>query len=336
MNLDLSRAQLLKARKGLPFQLKHEQIGSGMGFNLHPTNVRKVHKAYQLGKGVRLELSPSELDDDDDDDDDEIDGAGFFKKMKKSAKKATKSVKKTVKKTVNKGVNKADKLAKKHVTEKNLAKYSLRGYNKLNEELAKQGMDSIHGAILNEGLGYVPFVPQGVKDVAGHYAEKEIDRQLDKQTKKTGAGFKKSLARPARNLIKKHVTKKNVRAVLNKGNKIGKELNGMNDTIQATAAKKITKNKKAQKILADEFNTFVGSGVNPYLPTGLVNGGSVKRKIRASSGVETYADQDDQLRANQSGFRGMSMAESELMSVKRASKSMKGSGFRAVGGGFRA
>ena len=203
--------------------------------------------------------------------------------------------------------------------------------------MEKQGMDSIHGAILNEGLGYVPFVPQGVKDVAGHYAEREIDKQLEKQTEKHGAGFKKSIARPARKLIKKHVTKKNIKSALQKGKKIGKEL-GMKDTIESTAVKNITKNKKVQKVLKDEFNTLIGAGVNPYLPTGLITGAGVKGlKVRAPRRTKVYEDQHNVLRPDQSGFKGISVAESELRSVKQAGKSrvQRGSGFRMSGEGFR-
>ena len=118
----------------------------------------------------------------------------------KAIKSATTAVSKTVNRTVDKAVDGAKKnikkgvkvvsqSAKKYVTPKNIEKYSLKGYNAINRELEKQGLESIHGAILENGLGYVPFVPQSVKSVGAHYAEKYIDKALDKRSRQVGAGL---------------------------------------------------------------------------------------------------------------------------------------------------
>ena len=184
MKLNLTQAQLKKASKNLPFQVKHAQLGSGMDFNLHPMNIKKVMKAYNGNKGVRLTLSGGEL---------EMDGGSIFGSIGKSISKTFAPVKKAVApvKKVLKPVGKTiTKTAKKYITEDNAKKYGLKGYNMANKELEKQGMQSIHGAVLENGLGYVPFVPQSVKSVGAHYAEKYIDRELAKESKRVGAGFK--------------------------------------------------------------------------------------------------------------------------------------------------
>lgn len=212
MKLNLSEAQIRKALKGHPVQVRHEQMGSGMNFNFHPSNLKKLAKAARLGKGVRISLTGGELGD--------MEGGNVFKHIKKAVNKGAKNVGRTIKKEatktinrgvndlekgatkyinqadkqarnyVNKGINEVEKNAKKYVTEKNIGKYALKGYNALNNELEKQGLSSIHGAIMNEGLGAIPFVPQSVKDVASNYAEKKIDRAIDKESKKYGAGMR--------------------------------------------------------------------------------------------------------------------------------------------------
>ena len=341
MQLDLTDAQIRKAQRGQTFQVTPAQMGSGIKFNLHPSNIKKLEKAYRLGKGSRLALTNGELGYNEDD---EIEGAGFFKKAGKSFKKATKSVKKiakpvtkVVKKTANKTVNKASKLAKKHVTEKNVAKYSLKGYNRLNKELEKQGMDSIHGAILNEGLGYVPFVPQSAKDIASSYAERAIDKKLEQETRRTGAGFKKQFARPVRKLVKKHVTKANINKALNKGNQIARDL-GYKHDIQTMAAKKVApRRRNVQDVLVNETNKYLGSGVkNPYLPTGLLSSGSglvfgEKNYKKLSRGYTVYDDLQNILRKDQSGFVGQSRMESERDAI-RQKDAIRGGSFTIRGG----
>jgi hypothetical protein len=170
---------------GHPIQIKHEQMGSGKSFNFHPSNLKKLVNAHRLGKGTRLTLTDGEVGG--------IEGGNIFKSARKAVNKGVKKASSAVNKAskaVNKGINEIDKNAKKYVTEKNIGKYALKGYNALNNQLEKQGMPSIHGAIMNEGLGAIPFVPQSVKDVASHYAEKKIDRALTKESERIGAGMR--------------------------------------------------------------------------------------------------------------------------------------------------
>jgi vacuolar-type H+-ATPase subunit H len=111
---------------------------------MHPSNLKKLAKAHRLGKGARLSLMGNELGD--------MDGGNIFKSAKKAinkgVKKASKAVNKGVKdiekgankyinqadKYVNKGINEIDKNAKKYVTEKNIGKYALKGYNAINND----------------------------------------------------------------------------------------------------------------------------------------------------------------------------------------------------------
>jgi hypothetical protein len=310
MELDLSPAQIRKAKKGLTFQLSPSQIGIGSRFNLHPVNMKKVETALRLGKGVRLTLSEGELGFQE--------GAGVFKKLKKSANKA-----------INRNLKKAENLAKKHITEKNVAKYALKGYNKLNEELKNRNMDTVHGAILNEGLGYVPFVPQDIKDRAGAYARDVIDKKLEEETRRIGAGFGKT----AKRFVKKNLTKKNLSRALDKGNQIARDLGYEND-IQTMVAKKVApRNKSLQNVLKNEANELLGSGVNPYLPTGLISGSGF-RPI-TSGKARVFSDQHNVLRKGQAGFAGKSRMESEKKLINGGSFKHSGGRFKHSGGSFK-
>lgn len=298
MKLNLTEAQIKKALKGMPVQVRHEQMGSGMNFNFHPSNVKKLAKAHRLGKGVRISLTGGELGD--------MEGGNIFKSISRTVNKGAKSVGKSIKKEanktinrglhdlekgatkyvnqadkqarkyVNKGINEVEKNAKKYVTEKNIGKYALKGYNALNNELEKQGLSSIHGAILNEGLGAVPFVPQSVKDVASHYAEKKIDRALNKQSTKYGAGMPSTGIRMTSAYANSH---------------------------------------------------HLGGSVNPYLPSGML--GSGVKKI-TSTGKKVYSDQHNVLRNGQAGFKGLSVQQAELLTG--GNFSVRGGSFKMQGG----
>jgi hypothetical protein len=264
--------------------VKNEQMGSGMKFNLHPSNLKKLARAARLAKGVRLSLTGGELED--------MEGGNIFKSVKKAVNKGAKSVGKSIQKEanrgikdiekgatkyvneadkqarkyVNKGINEVEKNAKKYVTEKNIGKYALKGYNALNNELEKQGMPSIHGAILNEGLGYVPFVPQSVKDVASNYAEKRIDRAISKESERYGAGM------------------------------IGRGVNpylpsGMNGGAFNSAV--AAQQKRASNAIHAQRAAMRGSGVK--------------------SGQKVFSDQHNVLRPGQAGFSGLSAAQAEKL-----------------------
>lgn len=281
MKLNLTQAQIRKAMNGHPIQVKHEQMGSGMSLNIHPSNLKKLAKAHRLGKGARLSLMGSELGD--------MDGGNLFKSVKKAVKKGAKSVSKAVNKNVkdiekgankyvnqadkyvNKGINEVEKNAKKYVTPKNIGKYALKGYNALNNELEKQGMPSIHGAILNEGLGYVPFVPQSLKDVASNYAEKKIDRALSKESEKIGAGMR------ARGM-----SGRGVNPYLPAGMRASMSGSGMR-----------VSGMRAPMRVSGMRVSMSGSG--------------------AKSGQKVFSDQHNVLRPGQAGFSGLSAAQSEKL-----------------------
>ncbi len=59
--LDLTPHQRRKLRKGLQFQIKHAQIGTGAQLLMCPTKAKKLHTAKRRSKGSRLSLSPEEL-----------------------------------------------------------------------------------------------------------------------------------------------------------------------------------------------------------------------------------------------------------------------------------
>lgn len=85
MKLALSDRQISKVYNGHPIQLRHDQLGHGYGFpNLHPELVKKINKAMQNKKGVRIHISQDEL----------MQGEGikeFFQKLAKGAKKVINS-----------------------------------------------------------------------------------------------------------------------------------------------------------------------------------------------------------------------------------------------------
>lgn len=60
--LDLTPHQRRKLRKGLQFQIKHSQVGTGASLLMCPTKVKKIHKAVKRSKGSRLKLSPEEME----------------------------------------------------------------------------------------------------------------------------------------------------------------------------------------------------------------------------------------------------------------------------------
>jgi len=62
--LGLTKAQMMKLMKGMPIQISHGQMGSGMGdtvMMLHPHNAKKMLSSYKKGKGVRMCMSPEEV-----------------------------------------------------------------------------------------------------------------------------------------------------------------------------------------------------------------------------------------------------------------------------------
>lgn len=305
MKLNLTRVQIGKAFKGQTIQIKASQIGSGMSFDLHPSNLKKLQKAHRLNKGVRMTFSRDELDNFVGGELEDMQGGSLLGKVgklaKSNAKKAVNrgvnlgsqwakknitednikkyaiqgykqyndlqggsffgSIGKSIKKAANKTVNKASDWGKKNLTQKNVAKVSLKAYNNLNKNLEKTTGNSLHGMILDNVVGAVPFVPQTAKDVAANYANRAIDKQLSKESKRIGAGLY-SQARP-----------------------------------------------------------------NPYLPRGLMSGSGV---MVGSGGKKVYNDSSNLLRPDQAGFKGLSAQQAEKLTGRGFLK-YRGGSFLALG-----
>lgn len=65
VKLHFSKSQIAKIRKGMPIQLAAHAIGNINGHSfqtLHPSNLQKLSKANRSGKGVRITLTPAELE----------------------------------------------------------------------------------------------------------------------------------------------------------------------------------------------------------------------------------------------------------------------------------
>ena len=81
--LDLANPQIHKLIKGLPINLTYAKMGSGVGdvvAFLHPHNAKKLLSSYHKGKGVRLQMSPEEIEHS------VKHGRGFMDIIKKGAK----------------------------------------------------------------------------------------------------------------------------------------------------------------------------------------------------------------------------------------------------------
>jgi hypothetical protein len=80
IDLNLSNAQLGKLRRKLPVQVKPTQVGHGTPIHLGEANFKKLVKAYNNGKSVRITLNGSEA---------ELSG-GSFKSFARGVKKTFK------------------------------------------------------------------------------------------------------------------------------------------------------------------------------------------------------------------------------------------------------
>lgn len=74
VKLNLTHAQVLKARAGHPIQVQHSNIGHGHVIHVHPETHKKLHAAHKKGTGSRIHLTHHELA-----------GAGFLDVLKKVA-----------------------------------------------------------------------------------------------------------------------------------------------------------------------------------------------------------------------------------------------------------
>lgn len=64
VKLNLTAGQIRKALKGEPIMLKHTQLGVGHRVHVHGDNRKKLERAHNAGKGVRVHLTQGEIQHD--------------------------------------------------------------------------------------------------------------------------------------------------------------------------------------------------------------------------------------------------------------------------------
>ena len=107
--LNLNKAQITKIQKGLPIQIKFNDMGSDKGeivIGLKEGNAKKLYSAFKKGKGCRICMDEQELDYS------MKEGSGFFDSVKKSVSSAGKAISKTAKSAEKTAVNVGNKVAK--------------------------------------------------------------------------------------------------------------------------------------------------------------------------------------------------------------------------------
>jgi hypothetical protein len=107
--LNLNKAQITKIKKGLPIQIKFNDMGSDKGeivIGLKEGNAKKLYSAFKKGKGCRICMDEEELDYS------MKEGSGFFDSVKKGVSSAGKAISKTAKSAEKTAVNVGNKVAK--------------------------------------------------------------------------------------------------------------------------------------------------------------------------------------------------------------------------------
>lgn len=107
--LNLNKAQMTKIKKGLPIQIKFNDMGSDKGeivIGLKEGNAKKLYSAFKKGKGCRICMDEQELDYS------MKEGSGFFDSVKKGVSSAGKAISKTAKSAEKTAVNVGNKVAK--------------------------------------------------------------------------------------------------------------------------------------------------------------------------------------------------------------------------------
>jgi len=80
--IHLSKGQALKAVKGQPIRLRHNQLNNGnIVLLLHPTNYKAVSDAFRKNKGATITLAPGEIEATKASD---MEGTGVFDWFKKA------------------------------------------------------------------------------------------------------------------------------------------------------------------------------------------------------------------------------------------------------------
>ena len=113
--LNLTKAQIAKIKKGLPFQIKFDNMGSDKGdvvIGLKEPNAKKLMSAFKKGSGVRMLMDEDEMDYS------MKEGQGFLSGIKKGVKKGLSSASKTIEKTGNQIAKPVKGAVKKYIPEK--------------------------------------------------------------------------------------------------------------------------------------------------------------------------------------------------------------------------
>lgn len=176
--IHLTRPQIQKLGKGLATNLKHSQMGADKGdfvVMLHPQNARKMLTSFKKSKGMRLTLSPEEIEMT------EKHGSGFFRTLKKWT-----GIGKT------QFLGEAKKIGKKVVSTGAMAVGEAVGAYTgnpvagamLGQSLSKAGEKMVDSIQPSKGKLGIKFDPrEGVKSLkedAKMYAVEAMDREIDK------------------------------------------------------------------------------------------------------------------------------------------------------------
>jgi hypothetical protein len=82
-NINLTKAQVLKAAQGKPVRVHNSQLATGSNvILLHPTNYKLIEQSVRKGKGITLHLAPGELNATFDSN---LEGTGFMDWLKEKA-----------------------------------------------------------------------------------------------------------------------------------------------------------------------------------------------------------------------------------------------------------
>jgi hypothetical protein len=176
--IHLTKGQITKLGKGLASNLKHSQMGADKGdfvVMLHPQNARKMLTSFKKTKGMRLQLSPEEIEMT------EKHGTGFFRTLKKwtgiGKTQFLGEAKKIGKQVVSKGAMAVGEAVGAY-TGNPVAGVML------GQALGKAGEKTIDSIQPSKGKLGIKFDPrEGVKSLksdAKMYAVEAIDRQIDK------------------------------------------------------------------------------------------------------------------------------------------------------------
>lgn len=176
--IHLSKSQIKKLGSGLSTNLKHSQMGADKGdivVMLRPQNARKMLTSYKKSKGMRLSLSPDELEET------MKQGTGFFQTLKKWT-----GIGKT------QFLGEAKKIGKKVISDGATAVGTAIGAYTgnpmagamLGQALGKAGEKAVDSIQPSKGKLGIKFDPKeglrSLKNDAKMYAVETIDRQIDK------------------------------------------------------------------------------------------------------------------------------------------------------------